>query len=77
MLVFEFDAVAFGQTVLARAVRAAGFDWDAVEAHSAIYDASRTADLFCEIVNRWDRIDSCRSIQDLERLVSEIMRTAV
>ena len=50
--------VAFGQTVLARAVRAAGFDWDAVEAHSAIYDASRTADLFCEIVNRWDRIDS-------------------
>lgn len=48
--------VAYGQTVLARAVRAAGFDWDAAEAHSAIYDANRTADLFCEIVNRWDQV---------------------
>ncbi|MGR8918074.1 MAG: ribonuclease T [Gammaproteobacteria bacterium] len=47
--------VAYGQTVLARAVRAAGFGWDAEAAHSAIYDAERTADLFCEIVNRWDR----------------------
>jgi ribonuclease T len=48
--------VAFGQTVLARAVRAAGFTWDQNAAHSAIYDAERTADLFCEIVNRWDRL---------------------
>ncbi len=47
--------LAYGQTVLARAVRAAGFDWDTEAAHSAIYDAERTADLFCEIVNRWDR----------------------
>jgi len=47
--------VALGQTVLARAVRAAGFAWDAEAAHSAIYDAERTADLFCDIVNRWDR----------------------
>ena len=46
--------VAYGQTVLARAVRAAGFDWNAEAAHSAIYDAERTADLFCAIVNRWD-----------------------
>ena len=44
--------VAFGQTVLARAVAAAGIDWDASQAHSAAYDAERTADLFCEIVNR-------------------------
>ncbi|MEQ8497720.1 MAG: ribonuclease T [Gammaproteobacteria bacterium] len=47
--------VALGQTVLARAVRAVGFEWDGDSAHSAIYDAERTADLFCEIVNRWDR----------------------
>ena len=46
--------VAFGQTVLARAVRAAGFEWDADAAHSAIYDAERTAELFCKIVNLWD-----------------------
>jgi ribonuclease T len=44
--------VAFGQTVLARAVTAAGLDWDESRAHSAAYDAERTADLFCEIVNR-------------------------
>ncbi|MCB1865612.1 MAG: ribonuclease T [Chromatiales bacterium] len=45
--------LAYGQTVLARAVQAAGFGWDEAEAHSAIYDAERTADLFCRIVNTW------------------------
>ncbi len=45
--------VAFGQTVLARAVAAAGFEWDEESAHSAAYDAEMTADLFCEIVNRF------------------------
>lgn len=44
--------VVFGQTVLARAVTAAGLEWDESRAHSAAYDAERTADLFCEIVNR-------------------------
>jgi ribonuclease T len=46
--------VAYGQTVLARAVMAAGLTWDQEAAHSAIYDAERTADLFCAIVNAWD-----------------------
>ena len=46
--------LAFGQTVLARAVQAAGLPWDEDQAHSAIYDAERTADLFCHVVNRWD-----------------------
>jgi ribonuclease T len=44
--------VALGQTVLARALEAAGLPYDAREAHSAIYDAERTADLFCLLVNR-------------------------
>ncbi|MCG6965142.1 MAG: ribonuclease T [Chromatiaceae bacterium] len=53
-----FDTVtlaglAYGQTVLARAVIAAGIAWDASEAHSAIYDTQKTAELFCHIVNRW------------------------
>ena len=47
--------LAFGQTVLARAVQAAGLEWNEKEAHSAIYDAERTAELFCTIVNRWDK----------------------
>ncbi len=41
-----------GQTVLARALEAAGLTHDQTEAHSAIYDAERTADLFCLLVNR-------------------------
>jgi len=45
--------VALGQTVLARAVRAAGMSWDAEAAHSAAYDAEQTADLFCGIVNQF------------------------
>jgi ribonuclease T len=45
--------VAYGQTVLAQAALAAGMTWDSSRAHSAIYDAELTADLFCEIVNRF------------------------
>jgi ribonuclease T len=45
--------VALGQTVLARAALAAGLTWDEKAAHSAVYDAQITADLFCEIVNRF------------------------
>ena len=48
--------VAFGQTVLARAVIAAGFEWDENSAHSAAYDAEITADVFCEIVNRFQPV---------------------
>lgn len=45
--------VALGQTVLGRAVTAAGLSWNPDEAHSAIYDAERTAALFCTICNRF------------------------
>ncbi len=56
-----FDTVslaglAYGQTVLARSVQAAGLPWDAAEAHSAIYDAEMTAALFCKIVNEMGRL---------------------
>ena len=45
--------VALGQTVLSRAVAAAGRAWDPASAHTAIYDAERTAALFCTICNRF------------------------
>ena len=45
--------VAFGQTVLSRAVTAAGFEWHDDRAHSALYDAEMTARLFCTVVNRF------------------------
>ena len=43
---------ALGQTVLARALHATQLGYDAESAHSAIYDAEKTADLFCLLVNR-------------------------
>jgi len=46
------SAVALGETVLARATRRARIPFDIHQAHSAIYDAERTAELFCHIVNR-------------------------
>jgi ribonuclease T len=52
-----FDTVSLsgavlGQTVLARSLEAAGLPYSTSEAHSAIYDAERTADLFCLLINR-------------------------
>jgi ribonuclease T len=44
---------ALGQTVLAKAVTVAGLAWDSSSAHSAVYDAERTAELFCLICNRF------------------------
>ena len=49
--------LAYGQTVLSKAIAAAGFEWNAAEAHSAVYDAERTALLFCNIVNRWKAME--------------------
>ena len=57
----NFDTVslaglALGQTVLAKAVAAAGISWDGSEAHSALYDTQKTAELFCFIVNQWEAL---------------------
>src|SRR5215469_13366847 len=52
------SGLAFGQTVLSKAVQAAGMSFDTREAHSAIYDAERTAELFCTIVNRWRQLET-------------------
>jgi ribonuclease T len=52
----SFDTVtlagaALGQTVLAKAAAVAGLGWDKASAHSATYDAERTAELFCLVCN--------------------------
>ena len=54
--------VAFGQTVLSRAVKAAGLEFDEASAHSAAYDAEITADVFCEIVNRFRPVFEARAL---------------
>ena len=46
---------AVGQTILARALRAAKIEFDEKEAHSAIYDAEKTTELFCKIANEFQK----------------------
>jgi ribonuclease T len=66
----NFDTVtlaglAYGQTVLARAVGASGTTWDPGQAHSAVYDTERTAELFCKVINRWKHMsDLANSMGD-------------
>jgi ribonuclease T len=55
-------ALAFGQTVLARAVQASGSEWNSDEAHSAVYDAEKTAELFCKVMNEWKPTASTNSL---------------
>lgn len=50
------SGLALGQTVLSRACITAGMAFDSTQAHSALYDTEQTAQLFCEIVNRWKRL---------------------
>lgn len=63
----SFDTVSlgglvYGQTVLSRACEAANIDFDENEAHSARYDAEKTAELFCTIVNKWKTLSRTESI---------------
>jgi ribonuclease T len=57
-------AIALGQTVLAKALQKANIDFDNKEAHSAIYDAQKTAELFCHIINHspfeWPKTSSTK-----------------
>src|SRR5699024_5246584 len=46
-------AMTLGQTVLIKACQAAGIEFDGKQAHSALYDTERTAELFCWMINRW------------------------
>ena len=57
--------VAYGQTVLARAVKAAGLVWDESQAHSAAYDAEITTDVFCDAVNRFQSVYDARKNIDV------------
>ncbi len=50
------SGLALGHTVLARSCEIAGINFNDEEAHSALYDAKKTAELFCFIVNRWKKL---------------------
>lgn len=49
----SLSGLVYGETVLSKAIQAAGIDWDNSQAHSAAYDTEKTAELFCKIVNQW------------------------
>jgi ribonuclease T len=44
--------VFYGKTILAKAMKVAELEFDKEKAHSALYDAERTAELFCQMLNR-------------------------
>ena len=58
--------LAYGQTVLARACHVAGIEFDGKQAHSALYDTVKTAELFCAIVNRWKELGGWDLVQDCQ-----------
>jgi len=48
--------LSLGQTVLAKACNSAKIEFNSKEAHSALYDTRKTAELFCIIVNRYQAL---------------------
>lgn len=57
-----FDTATLGgliyqQTVLAKIAETAGVEWDNNQAHSALYDTEKTAELFCMMINRWHKLE--------------------
>ena len=50
----SLGAMAYGQTVLSRIAELSGLEWNNEQAHSALYDARMTAEIFCSILNTWN-----------------------
>jgi ribonuclease T len=65
---------ALGQTVLGKALTVAGLEWDSDSAHSARYDAERSADIFCLVCNRLR--DSHREAEARARELGWLTRAA-
>ena len=54
----------YGQTVLKKACQMAGIEFSDREAHSAEYDTRKTAELFCDMVNRWKQLGGWPVVED-------------
>ena len=65
------SGLALGQTVLAKACIQAGIAFDNKEAHSALYDTERTAELFCHIVNKWKHLGGWPLLADADEQQAE------
>ena len=62
----SLGALAYGHTVLAQCCKLAGIEFTNEEAHSALYDAEKTAELFCKIFNTWHQLGGW-PLADLEK----------
>ncbi len=60
----SFAALAYGQTVLSVACLEAGIEFDNRQAHSALYDATKTAELFTQIVNKMPFLGSIKPTEE-------------
>ena len=49
-------ALTLGQTVLVKACETAGIDFDLQQAHGALYDTQKTAELFCHMHNHYQSL---------------------
>lgn len=65
------SGLAYGQTVLAKACKTAGMEFDNKEAHSALYDTQKTAELFCGIINKWKALGGWPLIDATEEEIKE------
>ncbi len=65
------SGLALGQTVLAKACAAAGIEFDNKQAHSALYDTERTAELFCFIVNKWQDLGGWPIVDTVTETITE------
>ncbi|WP_343190427.1 exonuclease domain-containing protein [Buchnera aphidicola (Mollitrichosiphum nigrofasciatum)] len=51
------SALVLGQTVLSKSCKAMGISFNHSKAHSALYDAIKTAELFCKIINFFKKVN--------------------
>ncbi|WDE03259.1 ribonuclease T [Thalassomonas viridans] len=68
------SGLALGQTVLAKACATADIEFNGNEAHSALYDTEKTAELFCHIVNKWQALGGwplAEQTEETERPLAE------
>jgi ribonuclease T len=61
----SLSGLVLGQTVLVKACEAANIAFDQREAHSALYDTQKTAELFCFIVNKWQSMGGWPLVEEL------------
>ena len=47
------SGLVYGETVLSKALSKANIEFDDAQAHGALYDTKKTAELFCQILNNF------------------------